>query len=227
MGCVPTMIRSPALTEHVVVIGYGATGRSAVEFLAADANIGVTVIDIARDRVVLAAREGNAAEVGSGLDADLLQRMGIVDADSVIVAVGDDEAAVRVTSLVRGLNRTATVCTAIHEIGWEPVAVYLGADQAVNVSRLSGVLLGCAVADPSLPSRVARFLSSRPQIVVRERLARHRECGRLLARCSPLVLAARREGRVLWRDGFVQERVRPSDRLMVLSLSWGSVREER
>ncbi|MFD3425920.1 NAD(P)-binding protein [Nocardia fluminea] len=145
------------MTEHVVVVGYGATGRSAVELLAADATIELTVIDIALDRAVLAASEGSTAVAGSGLDADLLERVGIVDADRVIVAVGDDEAAVRVTSLVRGLNPTATVCTAIREVGWEPVAVYLGADQAVNVSRLCGVVLGCSVVEPDLPSRIADF----------------------------------------------------------------------
>ncbi|MFD3458927.1 potassium channel family protein [Nocardia fluminea] len=224
-GCLRHKIRSPALTEHVVVVGYGATGRSAVELLAADATIELTVIDIALDRAVLAASEGSTAVAGSGLDADLLERVGIVDADRVIVAVGDDEAAVRVTSLVRGLNPTATVCTAIREVGWEPVAVYLGADQAVNVSRLCGVVLGCSVVEPDLPSRIARFLDSWPQVVIRERPARESECGHPLAQCSALVFAARREGGVLWRDGDVQQRVRPSDRLMVLSLSWGSVRE--
>lgn len=215
------------MSAHVVVVGYGATGRSAAELLAADETLQLTVIDISAERILLAEAEGLSAVVGDGLDTDLLDRVGVETADSVVVAVGNDEVAVRVTSIVRGLNQATTVCTAVHDPAWEPVAQYVGADQVVIVSRLCGRLLGRALVQPDLPIRVARLLRSRPEVVVAERPPRAGECGRTLTDCSPLVLAARRDGRLLWRDAAAQESVRCSDRLMVLSLSWGPRREGR
>ncbi|WP_373291714.1 NAD-binding protein [Nocardia rhizosphaerihabitans] len=151
----------------------------------------------------------------------------IETADSVVVAVGNDEVAVRVTSIVRGLNQATTVCTAVHDPAWEPVAQCLGADQVVIASRLCGRLLGRALVQPDLPSRIAGFLRSRPEVVVAERPPRAGECGRTLTDCSPLVLAARRDGRLLWRDPVARESVLCSDRVMVLSLSWGPRRDGR
>ncbi|MEU5407403.1 NAD(P)-binding protein [Nocardia asteroides] len=209
------------MSAHVVVIGYGATGRSAAELLATDETLRLSVIDRSAERVRLAGVEGLSAVIGDGLDIDLLERVGVETADSVVVAVGDDEVAVRVTSIVRGLNHVTTVCTAVHDPAWEQLAQYLGADQVVIASRLCGRLLGRARVQPGLPGRVARFLWSRPEVVIADRCPRADESGRRLSSCPPLVLAARRDGRMLWRDAEVQEAVRSSDRLMVLSLSWG------
>jgi Trk K+ transport system NAD-binding subunit len=216
-----TTIRSLPLSAHVVVVGYGATGRSAAELLATDETLRITVIDRSAERVRLAEVEGLSAVMGDGLDIRLLERVGVENADSVVVSVADDEVAVRVTSIVRGLNQVTTVCTAVHDPAWERVAQYLGADQVVVASRLCGRLLTGTLAQPGLPGRVTRFLWSRPEVVLAERRPRAGESGRILSCCSPLVLASRRDGRLLWRDAAVQEAVRSSDRLMVLSLSWG------
>ncbi len=206
-------------TAHTVLIGYGATGRSAAQTLADDAADGLVVVDTDVVRADLARRDGAQPVLGDGTDVTILRAAHVPEAAHVLVAVSDDPAAVRITTTVRSLNRDATIITLVRDPHWRPLATYLGADQVLAVADLVGGLLGMALRQPDLPERVMRTLERPPDLVIGERAVHASEVGRDAATCGPMVLAVLRNGIRLWCDHPDAASLRADDRLIVLRAS--------
>ncbi|MFI9415200.1 NAD-binding protein [Nocardia gamkensis] len=209
------------MSAHTIVIGYGSAGRSAAHAVfGGTIGSNLVVVDTDTARTTEASRDGADAVVGDGRDLTVLLDAGVAAAARVAVAVSDDRDAVRITSAVRGLNNDATICTLLRSTGWKSIAKYLGADQVVVTSELAGRLLGLSLRRPDLPARFGHALRSDLAVVVTERAVRGTEIGQRPTRCGSLVLAVVRGGRTRWRDDPGVARLRVSDRLIVLRVSW-------
>ncbi|WP_433714045.1 potassium channel family protein [Nocardia sp. CA-084685] len=209
------------MSMHTVLIGYGTTGRCATQALSAEvAGAGVVIVDIDCTRTTLAHGDGVRAVLGDGSDTDTLRRAGVASASRVVVAVGSDREAVRITSIVRDLNPVAMVCTSLRGPGWEQLARYLGANQVVVTGSLVGRLLGLSVRRPEVLADFDRALANPPSLVVTERPVRPDEIGHDPARSGPLLLAVVRGGRIRWRDEPATSPLRAHDRLLVLIARW-------
>lgn len=202
-------------SEHTVLVGYGATGRSTARMLP-DHAADLVVVDTDRQRAVLALRDGMRPVLGDGGDVATLQAAQVPDAACVVVAVSDDHTAIRVTTTARSLNRTATIITVVRDPRWRHLADYVGADQVIVAAEVVGRLLGAAVRQPDLPDRVMRALERPLDLVVGERAVRAAEVGRAAVACGPLVLAVVRNGQRLWLDDARASTLRSADRLLVL-----------
>ncbi len=207
------------MTAHTVLIGYGATGRSAAQALADDAASTIVVVDVDAARAELARRDGTHPVLGDGGDITTLRAAQVPKAAHVLVAVSDDPAAIRITTTVRSLNRDAAIITLVREPHWRTLATYVGADQVLAGADLVGRLLGTTVNQPDLPERVVRALEQPPNLVISERAVRAAEIGHAAAACGPLILAVLRHGTRLWRDDPEASRLRADDRLLVLRAS--------
>ncbi|SFR04218.1 TrkA-N domain-containing protein [Lentzea waywayandensis] len=115
------------MTDHILVIGYGDTGRCAVNaVLAAQPDARLTVLDIDLFAVVEAMANGASAILGDGRDRCALDEAAIDAADRVIVAVPDDLAAFLITRAVRPYNPDAVIVVVIREA--ENHALFLSSD---------------------------------------------------------------------------------------------------
>ncbi|MFJ8963265.1 NAD-binding protein [Lentzea sp. NPDC102401] len=104
------------MTDHILVIGYGDTGRSAVNsVLASQPDALLIVLDIDFLAVAEATANGATALVGDGRDRCALDQATADIADRVIVAVPDDLNAFLITRAVRQLNPVALLVVIIRE----------------------------------------------------------------------------------------------------------------
>ncbi|MET9225755.1 NAD-binding protein [Lentzea sp. NPDC003310] len=104
------------MTDHILVIGYGATGRHAVNsVLATQPDARVLVLDTDYLAVAEATANGAVAVVGDGRDTCALYDAAVEAADRVIVSVPDDLNAFLITRAVRPLNPDTVIVAIIRE----------------------------------------------------------------------------------------------------------------
>ncbi|MFD4638285.1 NAD-binding protein [Lentzea sp. NPDC058436] len=104
------------MTDHILVIGYGDTGRCAVNaVLASQPDARLTVLDKDFFAVAEAAANGADAVVGDGRDRCALDEVAAGVADRVVVAVPDDLNAFLIMKSIRRLNPEAVVVVIVRE----------------------------------------------------------------------------------------------------------------
>ncbi|WP_329791481.1 NAD-binding protein [Lentzea sp. DG1S-22] len=104
------------MTDHILVIGYGDTGRRTVNSaLASQPDARLTVLDIDFFTVADAITNGATAVHGDGRDRCVLDKAAADIVDRVIVTVPDDLDALLITKAVRPLNPGAVIVAVISE----------------------------------------------------------------------------------------------------------------
>ena len=176
------------MRNHVVVVGYGTKGRSAVETMQNNgANPAqIVVIDPKPAAIVDANLRGYAAIEGDATRRDVLRRAEIIKAREVIITLDRDDSAILVTLTVRQLNPSAHVVVAVREDDNASLLRQSGANAVVTSSEAVGRLLGLSAVSPNLGTVIEDLLSSKEGLEVGERQVRSRR-GRPRAR--------RRQGR--------------------------------
>lgn len=135
---------------HVVVVGFGRTGREAVSQLVA-AGHDVVAIDSNPARL---AHASVAHLVGDGTRDEILQEAGIAHARAVIVALDTDAATVYATLSARALNPQVVIISRAHAVESKAKIVLAGATRAVNPQLIGGRRM----ASFALHADVAEFL---------------------------------------------------------------------
>lgn len=182
------------LAGHVIVCGYGHSGRYAASELALR---GHTVVVIDHD--AKAARD--AAEAGHiGLHGDSTREMDLAEAEvtkaeAVLICLGRDDATVLATLTVRNLNPAVRVVCNVSAMENAKLMSQAGANATVQPSQVGGYLLADAVRTRHVTDYVTDLLNSEGGIKMYERLAGPAEIGRRMREVEPdLVLRAYREG---------------------------------
>ena len=106
------------MRNHVVVVGYGTKGRSAVETLETNGGNPAQIVDHRRPRRPRsrdANVRGYAAIEGDATRRDILRRAEIIKAREVIITLDRDDSAILVMLTVRQLNPSAHVVVAVRE----------------------------------------------------------------------------------------------------------------
>ncbi|MFT4166211.1 MAG: potassium channel family protein [Microlunatus sp.] len=168
------------MRNHVVVVGYGTKGRSAVDTLESNgANPAqIVVIDPKPSAVVDANLRGFAAIEGDATRRDVLRRAEIIKAREVIITLDRDDSAILVTLTVRQLNPSAHVVVAVREDDNASLVRQSGANAVVTSSEAVGRLLGLSAVSPNLGTVIEDLLSSKEGLEVGERQVRADEVGR-------------------------------------------------
>jgi voltage-gated potassium channel len=140
-----------SVSNHVIVVGFGAKGRGAVDTLLASGTCRpqeVVVIDT-DDRVLAEARAaGFTTVLGDGTRTTVLRQARVHDARAVIVTPFRDDTATLVTLTARELNPGTTVVAAVREAENAHLLHQSGADSVVVSSEAAGRLLGLATDQP-------------------------------------------------------------------------------
>ncbi|MGO1971763.1 MAG: potassium channel family protein [Propionibacteriaceae bacterium] len=167
------------MRNHVVVIGYGTKGRSAVTTLRRnEINMAqVVVIDNRLHAVNEANTNGLAAIEGDGSRREVLRRAEISKAREVMITLDRDDAAILATLTVRQLNPSAHVVVAVRESDNVSLLRQSGADSVVTSSDAVGRLLGLSAVSPNLGTVIEDLLTSGEGLEVFERQVTREEVG--------------------------------------------------
>ena len=128
------------MAHHVVVIGYGTKGRSAVETLLSNGleREEIVVVDAVPGAVHDAHADGLAVVTGDATRQEVLRRAGVADADQVIITTARDDSNVLATLTVRQLNPDAWIVAAAREQENVALMKQSGANSVITSSDAVG-----------------------------------------------------------------------------------------
>lgn len=206
------------MTGHIVVVGYGTKGRSAVDTLV---NNGLSRDDIVIvDPSMLAQQEaqadGVAVVTGDATRREVLRRAGVESASQVIITTDRDDSNVLTTLTVRQLNPEAWIVAAVREQENVSLMRQSGADSVVTSSDAVGRLLGLSTLSPSLGSVMEDLLTHGEGLEVAERDLLVPEVGKPPQALPDQVIAVIRDERVYRYFDPVVSQLARGDRLIVV-----------
>jgi voltage-gated potassium channel len=202
--------------DHIVVIGYGTKGRSAIATLLANGHPldRFLVVDRSPDLIAEANDAGVAGIVGDASRTHVLRQARVGDAAYVIIAPDRDDTAVLVTLTARQLNRNAVIVAAIRESENEPLILQSGATAVITSAEAAGRLLGFAALSPSISHVFGDLLVHGSGLEIVERAVRGQEIGAPPVDGDDQIIAIVRAGAVLPFDADIT--LSPSDRVVVV-----------
>lgn len=166
--------------DHVIVVGYGTKGRSAVKTLV-DNGVDkeeIIVIDPSASASTEAQGDGLACIVGDASRREVLERATIREARQIVVTADRDDSAVLVTLMARQCNPEAYIVVAVRETPNVELVRQSGADATVTSSDAVGRLLGLSTVSPALGNVLDDLLSSGEGLEVAERDVQPAEVGK-------------------------------------------------
>jgi voltage-gated potassium channel len=205
--------------DHVVVIGFGTKGRSAVRTLLGDEDIEpnrIVVVDT--DQLVLdsAGALGLVTVHGSATRSDVLRVAGVQRARAIVVATNRDDSAVLVTLTARELAPKAHIIASVREAENVHLLKQSGADQVVVSSETAGRLLGMATSTPRVVDMVEDLLTPESGLAIAERPVEPSETGGSPRHLSEIVLGVVRGGALHRVDSPEVDAVEEGDRLLYI-----------
>ena len=204
--------------KHVVVIGYGTKGRSAVETLVGNGTErdDVVIVDPSPLAMQDAHADGLAVVSGDATRREVLRRAGVADAEQVIITTDRDDSNVLATLTVRQLNPDAWIVAAVREQENAPLMRQSGADSVITSSDAVGRLLGLSTVSPTLGSVMEDLLTYGDGLEVAERDLLVSEVGQQPQRLPDQVIAVVRDEKVYRYFDPVVTQLARGDRLVVV-----------
>lgn len=206
------------VSDHVVVVGYGTKGRSAVSALLGDGTPAESIVVVDSDTSSLdaASAQGLVTVHGSGTRSEVLRLAGVQRARSVIVATNRDDTAVLVTLTARELAPHADIVASVREAENVHLLRQSGANSVVVSSETAGRLLGIATTTPSVVEIIEDLLTPDAGFTIAERDVDPSETGGSPRHLSDIVLGVVREGRLYRVDAPAVDAIEPGDRLLYI-----------
>ncbi len=204
--------------HHVVVVGYGTKGRSAVETLVSNGldRESVVVVDPNPTVVQDAHADGLAVVTGDATRREVLRRAGVGQADQVIITTDRDDSNVLATLTVRQLNPDAWIVASAREHENAPLMKQSGANSVITSSDAVGRLLGLSSVSPSLGTVMEDLLSYGEGLEVAERDLLVTEVGKQPQALPDQVIAVVRDEKVYRYFDPVVTQLARGDRLVVV-----------
>jgi voltage-gated potassium channel len=204
------------LSDHIVVVGYGTKGRSAVSALLGDGTPpgSIVVVDDDAGSLEDASAQGLVTVHGSGTRSEVLRLAGVPRASSVIVATNRDDTAVLVTLTARELAPRAAIVAAVREAENVHLLRQSGASSVVVSSETAGRLLGIATSTPSVVEMIEDLLTPDAGLSIAERDVDPSELGGSPRHLADIVLGVMRGGRLYRVDSPAVDAIEAGDRLL-------------
>ena len=203
--------------DHVVVVGFGTKGRSAVKTLLGDENVEpnrIVVVDTDQQALDAAAARGLVTVHGSATRSDVLRVAGVQRARAVVVATNRDDSAVLATLTARELAPKAHIVASVREAENVHLLKQSGANQVVVSSETAGRLLGMATSTPVVVDMVEDLLTPESGLAIAERPVEPSEEGGSPRHLSDIVLGVVRGGVLHRVDSAQVDAIEPGDRLL-------------
>ena len=203
--------------DHVVVVGFGTKGRSAVNTLLGDETMKpghIVVVDTSQEALDAASAMGLVTVHGSATRSDVLRVAGVQRAHAVVVAPNRDDTAVLVTLTAREIAPKAHIVASVREAENVHLLKQSGANQVVVSSETAGRLLGMATSTPLVVDMVEDLLTPESGLAIAERPVEPSEEGGSPRHLSDIVLGVVRDGTLYRVDAPQADAIEPGDRLL-------------
>ncbi|RLK54705.1 voltage-gated potassium channel [Actinokineospora cianjurensis] len=204
--------------DHVVVVGYGTKGRSAVSAVLSDGVEPSRIVVVDTDQAMLDAASslGLVTVHGSGTRSDVLRVAGVPRAKSVVVAASRDDSAVLITLTAREMSPNAQIVAAVRETENVHLLRQSGANQVVVSSETAGRLLGMATHTPTVVDMVEDLITPDEGLAIAEREVEDSEVGGSPRHLPDIVLGLVRAGKLYRVDSSEADAIELGDRLLYI-----------
>ena len=184
-----------SLSDHVIVCGFGHSGRiAAVELVAkGEKPEHVVVIDQNEGAARAASEAGFVALVGSCTSEEIMRRAVVQKARAILICVGRDDTSVLATLTARHLSEKLRIIVSVRENENAKLARQGGADVIVSPARVGGYLLADAVESAYTVGLINELLTERGRVRLSERAPQADEIGRKVRSLPCLVIGVERE----------------------------------
>ena len=186
------------MNRHVVVVGYGTKGRSAIDTLVNNGHDrdDIVVVDPDSGAVQEATTDGLTVVIGDATRREVLRRAGVAKASQVIITTDRDDSTVLSVLNARQLNPDAYIVAAVREGDNVSLVRQSGANAVVTSSDAVGRLLGLSAVSPALGSVIEDLLTTGAGLEVAERDLLVPEVGKQPQQLPDQVIAVVRDDRV-------------------------------
>ncbi len=210
--------RKKNMDEHIVVVGYGTKGRSAVETLVNNGKPreSVVIVDPSPTAMADAALDGIAIVTGDATRRQVLRRAGVERASQVIITTDLDATNVLATLTVRQLNPDSYIVAAVREEENVPLMKQSGADSVITSADAVGRLLGLSALSPTLGSVMEDLMTYGEGLEVAERELLVNEVGKQPQQLPDQVISVVRDEKVYRYFDPVVTQLARGDRLVVV-----------
>jgi len=193
-----------SISDHVIVCGYGATGRIVARDLAGE-GVRVVVVDRSAEAATRAGEDGHLAVPGDALEPETLKEAGVERARGIILLLPEESDNLFATMTARELNPDVFLI-ARHTSGHAgPKLLRAGADRAVNPFEQSERRIGAEFVRPAVMDLMRIFsdqTEAEDEVRVREitieagspLVGRNLRQAEIRAKLDIIVIAMRREG---------------------------------
>lgn len=204
--------------HHVVIVGYGTKGRSAVDTLVNNGleRESIVVVDPSPEALADAHADQLAVVTGDATRRDVLRRAGVATADQVIVTTNRDDTNVLATLTARQLSPDAFIVAAVREQENAALMRQSGADSVIISADAVGRLLGLSTLSPTLGTVMEDLLTYGEGLEVAERELLVNEVGRQPQTLPDQVIAVVRDEKVYRYFDPVVALLARGDRLIVV-----------
>ncbi|WP_439939371.1 potassium channel family protein [Nocardia sp. N13] len=210
--------RKRNMDQHVVVVGYGTKGRSAIDTLVSNGYdpSSIVVVDPGPFALEEANRDGLVGIAGDATRRGVLRQAGVEKATHVIITTDRDDSNVLVTLTVRQLNPDAWIVASVREQENVPLMRQSGANSVITSSDAVGRLLGLSSMSPMLGSVMEDLMTYGEGLEVAERDLLVNEVGKQPQRLPDQVIAVIRDEKVYRYFDPVVSLLARGDRLIVV-----------
>jgi monovalent cation:proton antiporter-2 (CPA2) family protein len=157
------------LEDHVIIVGYGRTGRLLAELLDRQ-HVAHVALDLDASHVAGMRAKGAPVFLGDASRAAMLEKMRLRNAAALVISADDPDAAERVLVTARRLSRDLPILVRAHDNSHAKRLIAQGATQVVPEVLEAGLQLGQVMLQHvGLPVDAAR------EVVVLERAASRSE----------------------------------------------------
>ena len=129
-----------ALTDHVLLAGFGRIGQSLARFLEAE-HIRYAAVDLDADRVREARLAGEQVHYGDSAQADVLESLGIGRARMVVITHDDTAAALRTLQQIRGHHPSLPVMVRTRDLSAVDELRAHGATEVIPETLEAGLMI--------------------------------------------------------------------------------------
>jgi voltage-gated potassium channel len=168
------------LQNHVVLVGYGHSGRCAAAELVARgfAKDRILIVDVDHTRLEHAAEHGYVGILGDASREETLREAMLTSAHALLVCTDRDDTNVLITLTARHLSPDIRIVARVEEAENDKLLRQSGASSTVLPSRVGGILMADSVESAHLASYVMDLISAGGQVTLAEREPRPDEIGR-------------------------------------------------
>lgn len=149
------------LNNHVIIVGYGLNGRNLAKVLRA-VTVSYTVLDLNAETVREGKEKGEKINFGDATRREVLHHAAIENANALVLAMSDPQAARRTVRIARELNEKIYIVVRTRYTSEITELLRYGADEVIpeefetSIEIFSRVLLRYGVDRPTIENQIER-----------------------------------------------------------------------